>query len=82
MGTFLFQFVMGCRHRNHSRPFTLYNETYKVCLDCGGVIHYSLERMEPLRGREQRRLREAKMNRVQANKSPAMARYVAAGERL
>jgi hypothetical protein len=43
--TFLFKFVLGCRHRNHSRPFTLDNQTYKLCLDCGGVIHYSPERL-------------------------------------
>jgi hypothetical protein len=38
--------------------------------------------MAPLSGREQRRLKKAKMNRVQANRSPAMARYVPEGERL
>ncbi len=48
MGTALFLFVMGCRHRHQSRPFTLDNQTYKVCLDCGRVIHYSLEHMAPL----------------------------------
>jgi hypothetical protein len=65
MGSFLFQLIVGCRHRNHSRLFTLSNETYKVCLDCGWVIHYSLERMAPLGAREQRRLRKAKMSRVE-----------------
>jgi hypothetical protein len=73
MSTFLFQFVMACRHRNQSRSFTLHSETYKVCLDCGGVIQYSLERMAPLSGRKQRRLKKEKINRVQAKRSPAMA---------
>jgi RNA polymerase-binding transcription factor DksA len=57
MGTFLLQFLLGCRHRSQSRLFTLDNQTYKVCLDCGKVIHYSLERMAPLSIREQRQLR-------------------------
>jgi hypothetical protein len=60
MGSFLFQFVMGCRHRHQSRPFTLDKQTYKVCLDCGMVIHYSLEHMAPLGSREQRELKMAK----------------------
>jgi hypothetical protein len=63
MGSFLFQFVMGCRHRHQSRPFTLDKLTYKVCLDCGMVIHYSLERMAPLGTRKQRELKMAKADR-------------------
>jgi hypothetical protein len=48
MGTFLIRFFLGtCRHRRQSRPFTLDNETYKVCLDCGKKIEYSLESMTP-----------------------------------
>lgn len=73
MGTFLFQFVMGCRHRNHSRPFTLNSETYKVCLDCGGVIHYSLEQMAPIGGWEQRRLKSTKTVPLQAGRSSVVA---------
>jgi hypothetical protein len=50
MGTFLIDFLLGaCRHRHQSRPFTLDNQTYKVCLDCGMEIGYSLESMAPLR---------------------------------
>jgi hypothetical protein len=30
-----FQFIFGCRHRHLSRPFTLKQRTYRVCLDCG-----------------------------------------------
>jgi hypothetical protein len=49
MGT-LISFLLGaCRHRHQSRPFTLDNRTYKVCLDCGKEIQYSLESMAPLR---------------------------------
>jgi hypothetical protein len=58
MCTFLVQFLLGgCRHRPQSRPFTLDNRTYKVCLECGKVIYYSLERMAPLSIREQSELR-------------------------
>ena len=62
MGT-LINFLLGaCRHRHQSRPFTLDNRTYKVCLDCGKEIEYSLESMAPLRLRieEQRELKLAK----------------------
>jgi hypothetical protein len=61
MSTFLIDFLLGaCRHRHQSRPFTLDNETYKVCLDCGKKIEYSLESMTPLRLEEQRELKIAK----------------------
>lgn len=33
----------GCGHKNITRPFTIKGETYKVCLDCGAEIYYSLE---------------------------------------
>jgi hypothetical protein len=57
MGTFLINFLLGaCRQCNQSRPFTLDNQTYKVCLDCGKEIGYSLENMAPLRLKEQRKL--------------------------
>ena len=60
MGTFLINFLLGaCRHGHQSRPFTLDNQTYKVCLDCGKEIGYSLESMTPL-SREQRQLKIAK----------------------
>jgi hypothetical protein len=56
MGAFLSHFFLeACRHRFQSRPFTLNNETYKVCLDCGKKTQYSLERMTPLRLKKQRR---------------------------
>ena len=59
MGTFLINFILGaCRHRHQSRPFTLDRQTYKVCLDCGKEIGYSLESMAPLRSEEQRELKK------------------------
>jgi RNA polymerase-binding transcription factor DksA len=61
MSTFLINFLLGaCRHRHQSRPFTLDNQTYKVCLDCGKEIGYSLERMAPLRLKERRGLKIAR----------------------
>jgi hypothetical protein len=50
-------FLEACRHRFQSRPFTLDNRTYKVCLDCGKEIEYSLESMAPLRLRSNASLR-------------------------
>jgi hypothetical protein len=53
MRTSLIGFILGTRRPRHeSRPFTLDNHTYKVCLDCGKLIQYSLERMAPLRPNE------------------------------
>jgi hypothetical protein len=61
MRTSLIGFILGaCRHRHQSRPFTLDTQTYKVCLDCGKKIEYSLERMEPPRLKERRELKIAK----------------------
>jgi hypothetical protein len=61
MGTFLINLLLGaCRHGNQSRPFTLSKQTYKVCLECGKEIGYSLERMAPLGSEEQRELKSAK----------------------
>ena len=47
-----FNSLFGCRHSNQSRPFTLRRYTYKVCLDCGREIPYSLATMSPLKGRD------------------------------
>jgi hypothetical protein len=61
MGTFLIRFFLGaCRHRHQSRPFTLDTQTYKVCLDCGKKIQYSLESMTPLSLEGQRELKIAR----------------------
>jgi hypothetical protein len=58
MDAFLIDFLLGaCRHRHQSRPFTLEKQTYKVCLDCGKEIGYSLESMSPLTLRERRELK-------------------------
>ena len=54
---FLYNILFGCRHWSQTRPFTLEQQTYKVCLDCGKQIYYSRERMTPLSAREVRRMK-------------------------
>jgi hypothetical protein len=56
---FIYDIVFGCRHWSQTRPFTLEQQTYKVCLDCGKQIYYSRERMTPLSAREIRRMKAA-----------------------
>lgn len=50
--SFIYELVFGCGHDHVTRPFTLQSHSYKVCLDCGRHIPYSLEKMRPLRTRE------------------------------
>jgi hypothetical protein len=54
---FFYDIIFGCRHWSQTRPFTLEQQTYKVCLDCGKQIYYSTERMTPLSSREVRRMK-------------------------
>jgi hypothetical protein len=54
---FFYDIIFGCRHWSQTRPFTLEQQTYKVCLDCGKQIYYSRERMTPLSAREVRRMK-------------------------
>jgi hypothetical protein len=64
MGEFLMQlFLGGCRHGPQSRPFTLDDETYKVCLNCARVIPYSLERMAPLSLLERRKVKMVELRK-------------------
>ena len=56
---FFYDVMFGCRHSSQTRPFTLEQQTYKVCLDCGSKIYYSRERMSPLSAREVRRIKAA-----------------------
>ncbi len=45
---FLFDLFFGCRHAHLTRPFTLESRSYKICLDCGHEMPYSLESMRLL----------------------------------
>jgi len=56
---FFWGIFLGCRHYHLSRVFTLQEETYKVCLDCGTHIPYSPLTLLPLSAREVRRLNAA-----------------------
>jgi hypothetical protein len=53
---FFYEILLGCRHDHLTRPFTLQQQTYKVCLDCGKHVFYSADTMRPLSGRELRRM--------------------------
>ncbi len=32
--------LLGCRHSNMSRPFTLNDEPYRICLECGARVRF------------------------------------------
>ena len=70
---FFYDIVFGCRHWSQTRPFTLEQHTYKVCLDCGRQIYYSPERMTPLSAREVRRMKAAANGPVTVIASPVPA---------
>jgi hypothetical protein len=53
---FFYEMILGCSHAHLTRPFTLQNETYMVCLDCGKQIYYSPVTMRPLSPVEVRRM--------------------------
>ncbi|HEY0757948.1 MAG TPA: hypothetical protein VGD59_01695 [Acidisarcina sp.] len=56
---FFYEILLGCRHNKLTRPFTLEQQTYKVCLDCGRQVFYSAESMRPLSSGEIRRMQLA-----------------------
>jgi hypothetical protein len=47
-------FLFGCGHDHVTRPFTLENRTYKVCLDCGHELPYSARTMTYVTARQAR----------------------------
>jgi len=57
---FFYEIFFGCSHGHLTRIFTLQDETYRVCLDCGVHIPYSPVSMRPLSARELRRMRAAR----------------------
>ena len=70
---FFYDILFGCRHWSQTRPFTLEQQTYKVCLDCGKQIYYSRERMTPLSAREIRRMKAAEGGPVSVMGTPMPA---------
>ncbi|HKD13728.1 MAG TPA: hypothetical protein VKE71_04195 [Candidatus Angelobacter sp.] len=41
----IIDFLFGCHHRRLSRVFTIENQTYRVCCNCGAKFKYSLASM-------------------------------------
>jgi hypothetical protein len=70
---FFYDILFGCRHWSQTRPFTLEQQTYKVCLDCGKQIYYSRERMTPLSAREIRRMKATAAGPIAVINAPAHA---------
>ena len=68
---FFSEILFGCSHGRVTRPFTLGEETYKVCLDCGKQIYYSAQEMRPLTPWEVRRLKAAHAGEVKVVPIPA-----------
>jgi hypothetical protein len=56
---FILDTILGCHHRRMTRPFTIEDQCYMVCLDCGRQRFYSTETMRLLGRREARRLQAA-----------------------
>lgn len=46
-------FFFGCSHQHATFPFTIKHRTYRVCLDCGAEMPYSVQTWSyvPLRRR-------------------------------
>jgi hypothetical protein len=61
---FFSEIVFGCTHSRVTRPFTLADETYEVCLDCGKQIYYSPTEMRRLTPWEVRRMKAARAGEV------------------
>lgn len=67
---FFTEILFGCSHSKLSRPFTLNDETYEVCLDCGKQIYYSAQEMRPLTPWEIRRMKAAHAGEVKVVPMP------------
>jgi hypothetical protein len=69
--SFFSEILFGCAHARLTRPFTLGEETYEVCLDCGKQIYYSAQEMRPLTPWEIRRMKAARAGGVKVVPMPA-----------
>ncbi|MGA8108963.1 MAG: hypothetical protein WBD46_02170 [Acidobacteriaceae bacterium] len=78
---FFSEILFGCSHSRLTRPFTLADETYEVCLDCGKRIYYSAREMRPLTAWEVRRMKAARAGELKVVAIPAsVSQLVAAPE--
>jgi hypothetical protein len=71
MVSFFTEILFGCSHGRLTRPFTIHQETYMVCLDCGKQVYYSAQEMRPLRAWEVRRMKAARAGEVKVVPIPA-----------
>lgn len=79
---FFSEILFGCSHSKLTRPFTLDDRTYMVCLDCGKQIGYSAREMRPLTPWEVRRMRATEAGELKVMPAaPAMPQLVPAHER-
>jgi hypothetical protein len=76
---FFAEILFGCSHGRLTRPFTLGEETYKVCLECGKQIYYSPLEMRPLTAREIRRMKAASAGEVKVVSMPASVPHLVPG---
>lgn len=80
--SFFAEILFGCNHSRQTRPFTIDQETYKVCLDCGRKMFYSAQEMRPLTLGEVRRMKAAQAGEVRMLPVPAgLPQLMPAGER-
>jgi hypothetical protein len=56
---FFCEIFLRCSHSRLTWIFTIEQETYRVCLDCGTHVPYSAVTFRPLTAREIRRLKAA-----------------------
>jgi len=78
--SFFSEILFGCSHARVTRPFTLDEQTYKVCLDCGKQIYYSAKEMRPLTPWEVRRMKVARAGEVRVVPMPAGPQLLPAHE--
>ncbi len=80
--SFFSEILFGCSHSRVTRPFTLQDQTYLVCLDCGKQIYYSAREMRPLTAWEVRRMKAASAGEVRVVALPAAGpRFIASDKR-
>jgi len=48
----IFEWILGCHHRQLSRVFTIDHKTYRVCFDCGRKLQYSWRAMSLIKTSE------------------------------
>ncbi len=68
---FMVDLFFGCHHKHLSRPFTIEDRSYKICLDCGQEMPYSVEAMRLLRPWEVLRAERARRTATLPATAPA-----------